>query len=171
MSDLPYFSATNGHQYGFDFLVNYNNGGGRIGWMWLAPGIGNAWDPADFPTFTLVNSAGLAAVRLDTGTPQGQVSFTPNQQGAVLTVTNTGLGAIKITLSSGTILSLVAQSGAATSVTPKGANPTVPILANGTTSINLANYVTPSANMTLTASAVPTSGTSAVIAVDNGVQP
>lgn len=54
MSDLK---PVSGHRFGFDMLINDNNGSGRAGWMWLTPGVGNAWDASQFPTFTMVKDA------------------------------------------------------------------------------------------------------------------
>jgi hypothetical protein len=170
MADLPGLTATNGHAYGFDFLVNDNNGTGRLGWIWLTPGVGNGFTPADFPTFTLVNSATLGATRIDAAETQGTLPFTPNANGALLSVTNNGVGPMTVTLSTGTTLTLTPESSASANITPTGSNPTVPILANGTTTINLASYVTPSTAMSLSVSASPTGSASATIAVDNGVQ-
>jgi hypothetical protein len=172
LSDLPDLTPTNGHQYGFDMLVNYNNGTGRLGWMWLTPGVGNAFSPVDFPTFTLVNSAGLASLLLNSSQSNGSVSFTPNAEGALLTVNNNGLTSMTVTLSNGTILTLNAEADASATVTPSGANPVVPILQGGTTTINLASYVTPGTAMSLSANTtVANNNASAIIAIDNGINP
>ncbi len=170
MVDLPGLTATNGHPYGFDFLVNDNNGTGRLGWIWLTPGVGNGFTPSDFPTFTLVNSATLGATRIDAAETQGTLTFTPNAKGALLSVNDNGVGPMTVTLSDGTTLTLTPTSSASANVTPTGSNPTVPILANGTTTINLASYVTPSTAISLNVSASPTGSASAIVAVDNGVQ-
>lgn len=172
MQDLADFTATAGHQYGFDFLVNDNNGTGRLGWIWLAPGVGNAFDPADFPTFTLVNGAGLAAVRLNTANPSQTLTFTPNSEGARLSVDNSGLSSIRVTAPNGDTLNLEAEADAASTVTPSGANPTVPILPNGTTTINLANYLSGTGSQSITASVSGSAnGSSAIVAVKNGINP
>lgn len=170
LSDFSTFTTQSGHEFGFNFLVNDNNGNGRLGWIWLAPGIGNAWDPADFPTFTLVRAEGLAAFRLNAESPQNQVQFTSSSQGALLTVNNSGLKTITVKLSSGTILTLKAESNAKSSVTPTGPNPTVDILPNGTTTINLAQYVSGGTGVTLSASTTAQNGASAVLAITNEVQ-
>ncbi len=171
VADLPDFNPQAGQNFGLDFLVNYNPGSGRVGWIWLTPGVGNAFDPAEFPTFTLVNSANLPAMRLDSGNATGSVSFTPNAEGALLTVSNDGLQTIALTLSNGASFTLQATSSAAAVVTPSGANPTVPILADGTTTINLTHYVSGTNGIALTASSTTDSGSSAVLAVNNGVTP
>ncbi len=171
VADLPDFNLQAGQNFGLDFLVNYNPGSGRVGWIWLTPGVGNAFDPAEFPTFTLVNSANLAAMRLDSANATGSVSFTPNAEGALLTVSNDGLQTIAVTLSNGASLTLQATPNAAAVVTPSGANPTVPILANGTTTINLTHYVSGTNGIALTASSTSDSGSSAVLGVNNGVTP
>jgi hypothetical protein len=168
-ADLPDLNLQAGQAFGLDFLVNYNPGSGRVGWIWLTPGVGNAFDPADFPTFTLVNSASLAAVRLDAENATGAMTFTPNSSGALLTVTNNGVSTMTVTLSNGQTLTLNAASGASSTVTPSGANPTVPIAAVGTTTINLANYVSGTSALTLSASATVASGSSAVLTLQNGV--
>ncbi len=170
LSDLQGLTPASGHAFGFNFLVNDNNGNGRLGWIWLAPGIGNGWNPSDFPTFTLVKGAGLAAVRLNSSTPTATATFSPNSQGATLVVDNQGLPKITIALSNGTSLTLVADNSAKASVTPTGSNPVVSVLPNGTTSINLSNYTTPGSSMSLSAFATPASGQSAIIAVDGGMQ-
>jgi hypothetical protein len=171
VSELSDWTAQNGQTIRMNFLVNYNFGNGRVGWMEFAPGVGNAFDPNQFPSFTLVNSAPLASFILNASAEFGDVTFTPNAQGALLTVNNDGLTTINVSLSNGTTLTLNASANASASVTPTGSNPSVPILANGTTTINLANYVTPGAVTTLTAQALSQPGASALVSVDNGVSP
>ena len=169
LSDFANFTASTRHQYGFDFLINDNNGSGRLGWIWLTPGVGNGFIPADFPTFTLVQSAGLAAARLNVQTLSQSLRFAPNRQGALLAVHNNGLQIITVTAPNGQTLTLQAESSATATVTPTGTNPTVPILANGTTTINLAGYLSGSGSQSLTASTSQPGSASAVVAVNNGV--
>lgn len=171
LTDLPALAAAAGHPYGFDFLVNDNNGAGRLGWIWLTPGVGNGFDPADWPTFTLVNSAGLAAGRINAANPSQSLTFTPNSEGAFLSVDNSGVGTITVTAPNRETLTLEASTTASANVTPSGTNPTVPILQNGTTTINLANYLNGSGSQSLSASASPLNASSAIIAVNNGVNP
>lgn len=169
ISDLLHWTAQAGQTFGLDFLVNYNFGHGRVGWMQLSPGVGNGFDPAAFPTFTLVNSSGLAALALNQTLTTGNLTFTPDAEGALLTVTNSGLNTINVALSDGTTLTLNASSTVSATVTPSGPNPTVPISLNGTTTINLTNYVTTGSLTTLTVGTNPQIGASATIAVDNGI--
>lgn len=171
LSDLPDFTDQAGTQYGFNVLVNDNNGNGRLGWIWLAPGIGNAFDPAEWPTFSLVNSEGLAAARLDAANTTQTLTFTPDSEGALLTIDNSGLSSLTVTTPDGQTLTLEASASAAANVTPSGSNPTVPILANGTTTINLTNYLNGTGSQSLIVTATPNASTSAIVSVDNGVNP
>lgn len=170
VADLPLWAARNGQSFGLNMLVNYNFGHGRVGWMELAPGVGNGFDSADFPTFRLVNAAGLAALTLSQKLSTSTLTFTANAARTELSVTNHGLNTIAIALSNGTTLTLNGSAGAKPTVAPSGPDPSVPILLNGTTTIKLAQYVSPRSSMSLTASTSPESGTSATLTLDNGVK-
>ncbi len=169
LADLPQWTNQAGHRYGFDMMVNDNNGSGRLGWIRLTPGVGT-FSPIDFPTFTQVASAGLAAARLDSAATKVTLNFTPNSQGAQLIVNNTGIKRMTVTLSTGSTLTLVSSSSAPSTATPTGTNPTVAIAPSGTTTINLAHYVTSGQAETLTATASVATGASAILAVNSGVQ-
>ncbi len=169
LADLPQWTNQTDHRYGFDMMINDSNGAGRLGWIRLTPGVGT-FSPIDFPTFTQVNSAGLAAARLDSAATKVNVNFTPDSQGALLTVNNTGIDRMKVTLSNGTALTLVASSSAPSTATLTGTNPTVAIAPSGKTTINLVHYLTSGQAATLTATASVPTGASAILAVNNGVQ-
>lgn len=169
VADLPHWTAQSGRAFGLDFLVNYNFGYGRVGWMELTPGVGTGFDPAQFPTFTLVNSARLAALALNPQVTTGTMTVTPDAIGALLAVTNNGLTTITVSLSNGTTLTLNTAPNAKATVVPSGPNPVVPILLNGTTTVNLAKYVSPGSSISLTASATSQTGESGTITVEDGV--
>lgn len=169
VDDLPHWQAQCGHSFGLDLLVNYNFGTGRAGWIELAPGVGNTFDSADFPTFTTVNRAPLAALALDSNISTGTVSFTPDATGATLKVTNNGVQTLTVSLSTGTTLTLTASPNAQAQVNPSGTTAVVPIRLTGTTSINLGQEVSPGTAVSLSAAASPQSGSSAILTVENGM--
>jgi hypothetical protein len=51
---LAPFQMKEGAQFGFTFLLNDNDGGGRRGWLEWTPGIGTGYNPRYFTRWTLV---------------------------------------------------------------------------------------------------------------------
>ena len=129
--------ARAGYQFGMDFLVNDNDGTGRLGWIYWTPGIGNAWDSAQFSTWTLVESLGRMAARIEGGGQAVEVSFTLHATTATLQIDNRGLGEAQVQFNGGTILTL-------TTGTPGGGG--YQISASGSTQIDVSAWVLPGTN-------------------------
>lgn len=104
-----------GNKIGLDFLVNDNDGSGRVGWIYWTPGIGNAWDSAQFSTWTLVDSLAYSAARI-TANEQRQLPVPTGTGEVTVRVANHGLGSI--TIDTGTSTHDIAASGTTETTLP-----------------------------------------------------
>ncbi|ACZ43418.1 Carbohydrate-binding family 9 [Thermobaculum terrenum ATCC BAA-798] len=126
---------------GFTFLVNDDDGGGREGWISWTPGVGNAWNPSLFSTWTFVESIGQAALRVerDRGKPLADtIAFTLGGGTAQLIVHNHGVTAMEVRFSGGQVLTLSTKRSTG--------RDTYRIALEGDTTIDVSQYVREGAN-------------------------
>jgi hypothetical protein len=136
LADLGLAGAGAGTRVGMSFLVNENDGAGRVGWLSWTPGIGNAWDPSQFTTWTFVDNLGRMAVRVERvpGRPAWRtVPFALRAATATLRVDNAGLTACELRFGEGPVVTLTTED--------ESGPDTYRIAPNGVTEVDVSAYI------------------------------